>query len=67
MSEISEIEVGKVVTDPVMEKLLKNPSLIQRELNNRSLYQFLIWAWDEVSGHPFIDNRATGKYKNDYM
>jgi len=56
MNEVAEIEVGKVVTDPVMEKLLKNPSLIQRELNNRSLYQFLIWAWDEVSGHPFIDN-----------
>ncbi len=40
----------------VLEKLLKNPALIQRELNNRSLYQFLKWAWPEVSGHPFIDN-----------
>lgn len=56
MSEISEIQIENVITDPVLEKLLKNPNLIQRELNNRSLYQFLKWAWPEVSGHPFIDN-----------
>lgn len=35
---------------------IANPLMIQRELNNRSLYQFLIWAWPEISGHPFIDN-----------
>ena len=35
---------------------LENPHLITRELNNRSLYHFLQWAWPEISGDPFIDN-----------
>lgn len=55
MNEAAEIKTG-VVADPMMDKLLKNPALIQRELNNRSLYQFLKWAWPEVCGHPFIGN-----------
>ncbi len=35
---------------------LRNPYVIQRELNNRSLYTFLQWAWPEISGQPFISN-----------
>jgi predicted phage terminase large subunit-like protein len=40
----------------LLASLLANPFLIQRELNDRSLYEFLKWAWPEISGHPFIDN-----------
>jgi len=35
---------------------LQNPLAIQREMNNRSLYAFLRWAWPEISNAPFIDN-----------
>lgn len=44
------------VQDAELEKLLKNPNFIQRELNNRSLFQFLKWAWPEISGQPFQNN-----------
>ena len=37
-------------------QLMQQPNYIQRELNNRSLYKFLVWAWPEISGQPFIDN-----------
>jgi predicted phage terminase large subunit-like protein len=39
-----------------VQKLLNNPLLIQRELNDRSLYEFLLWAWPELSGQPFVGN-----------
>jgi predicted phage terminase large subunit-like protein len=39
-----------------VQQLLNNPLLIQRELNDRSLYEFLIWAWPELSGQPFVGN-----------
>lgn len=38
------------------KKALQNPALIQRELNNRSLFEFLKWAWPELSSQPFISN-----------
>ena len=44
------------IKDAHIEHLLKNPLLIQRELNNRSLFEFLKWAWPELSGQPFIAN-----------
>ena len=61
MTQHADIEelVG-VVSDPVLEKLIKDPSMVQRELNNRSLHHFLRWAWPEVSGQPFIDNWHIG-------
>ena len=39
-----------------VQQLLNNPLLIQRELNDRSLYEFLVWAWPELSGQPFVGN-----------
>ena len=39
-----------------VQQLLNNPLLIQRELNDRSLYEFLVWAWSELSGQPFVGN-----------
>lgn len=39
-----------------VQQLLNNPLAIQRELNNRSLFEFLTWAWPELSGQPFIAN-----------
>jgi predicted phage terminase large subunit-like protein len=33
-----------------------DPHRITRELNNRSLYRFLQWAWPEISSQPFVDN-----------
>lgn len=39
-----------------VQKLLSNPLRIQRELNDRSLFEFLSWAWAELSGQPFVAN-----------
>lgn len=39
-----------------VRQLMNNPLLIQRELNDRSLYEFLLWAWSELSGQPFLGN-----------
>lgn len=39
-----------------VQQLLNSPLLIQRELNNRSLFEFLKWAWPELSGQPFVAN-----------
>lgn len=39
-----------------VQRLLSNPMMIQRELNDRSLYEFLVWAWPELSGQPFVAN-----------
>lgn len=36
--------------------LLKNPYLIIREMNNRSLHHFLKWAWTILDTQPFVDN-----------
>lgn len=40
----------------VTKKILMNPSMIQRELNNRSFYEFLKYFWDEVSTTELVDN-----------
>ncbi len=50
-----EIELQNKKT-ALAEKLISNPHLIQRELNNRSFYQFLLWAWPVLSSHEFMDN-----------
>ena len=39
-----------------VKELLKNPLLITRELNNRSLYHFLEYFWPVVSAHTFTPN-----------
>lgn len=49
-------EVATISKEQKIRLLLDNPILIQRALNDRSLYQFLIWAWPEISGQPFIAN-----------
>lgn len=59
MSDLIAIQEEKgvgMVNDPLIEKLLKNPNLVQKELNNRSLYSFLKWAWPEISGQPLVEN-----------
>ena len=42
--------------EELLKEILCNPNIAQRELNNRSFYQFLLWAWPEISNHPFVDN-----------
>jgi predicted phage terminase large subunit-like protein len=48
--------VQELLRSPTLKKAVENPRLITRELNNRSLYHFLRWAWPELSGQPFVDN-----------
>jgi predicted phage terminase large subunit-like protein len=51
--------VQKLTDQPKETRILQalnNPLAIQRELNNRSLYSFLKWAWPEISNHAYIDN-----------
>ena len=40
----------------LMREALQNPLYIYRELNNRSLYDFLQYFWDTVSPHAFQGN-----------
>jgi predicted phage terminase large subunit-like protein len=35
---------------------LQNPSLLVREMNNRSLHHFLRWAWPILNSQDFVDN-----------
>ena len=44
-----------ISTDQIKE-LLKNPLIVTRELNNRSLYHFLEHFWPVVSAHTFTPN-----------
>lgn len=39
-----------------MKESLKNPLLIVRELNNRSLYHFIQWFWPVVCNQEFVGN-----------
>lgn len=48
--------VGEPVVTDRIKSLLANPNAIQRALNDRSLFEFLVWAWPEISGHPFVSN-----------
>ena len=47
---------GLDIQSPKVKQALSNPVMIQRELNNRSLFEFLRWAWPELTGQPFIAN-----------
>lgn len=53
--EIVKDEKSFVDYDKI-NRVLSNPLALQRELNNRSLFHFLQWAWPEVSTQPFIPN-----------
>ena len=39
-----------------MKKLISNPTLLQREINNRSFYEFVKYFWQEISTEILIDN-----------
>ena len=45
-----EIDQAKIA------RVLNNPLALQKELNNRSLFHFLQWAWPEVTTQPFVGN-----------
>jgi len=40
----------------IVKSLIKNPYAVIRELNNRSLYNFVKFFWSEYSTDPFSDN-----------
>jgi predicted phage terminase large subunit-like protein len=48
--------VSNLIQDPKIRKIMENPRLITREMNNRSLHHFLRWAWSELSSQPYVDN-----------
>lgn len=54
--DILEAPIGAGIDTSKFQDALSNPARLQRELNNRSLYEFVKWGWDEVSGHPFVTN-----------
>lgn len=59
--EIEILESERIVhTEPTkvdrMRESLKNPLLIVKELNNRSLYHFLQWFWPVISNQEFKGN-----------
>lgn len=40
----------------VVEKLLQNPVVLQRAINNRSFYDFFIYFWPMISNEIIVDN-----------
>jgi predicted phage terminase large subunit-like protein len=42
--------------DEKAKLMMENPLLAIRALNDRSLYEFLQWAWPELSSQPFVTN-----------
>ena len=61
MSTITEIakRTSQLNRSPKKERVkeaLLHPVTITRELNNRSLYHFFLWAWDAISNQPYVEN-----------
>lgn len=52
----------EVVTEPTLKEqrlldyAVKNPTALQREINDRSLFDFLEWIWPAYSAQPFVAN-----------
>ena len=56
--DIPDVRLTGLKRDPsnVALQAIENPISIDRELNNRSLYHFLQYFWDQVSPHEFQGN-----------
>lgn len=54
--------MNEVSTEPTLKEqalldfAVKNPSALQREINDRSLFDFLEWVWPAYSSQPFVPN-----------
>lgn len=53
--EKEQMEILKAKTE-VMKWMVQNPYLVQREINNRSFFNFVKWAWSEISSEKFQSN-----------
>lgn len=40
----------------LLDFAIRNPAALQREINDRSLYDFLEWVWPAYSAQPFVPN-----------
>lgn len=50
------MEVATHSEQDLLNLAVQDPTAIQRELNNRSLFEFLCWAWPAYSSQPFVAN-----------
>ena len=55
-TNIAELTRTKIPKAERMQKALEDPTLIVREMNNRSLFEFIKYFWPEVSNDPFLPN-----------
>lgn len=46
----------KISEQELLDFATKNPSALQREINDRSLFDFLEWIWPAYSSQPFVAN-----------
>jgi predicted phage terminase large subunit-like protein len=53
---VETTEITRAPRTDILREALKNPHAVTRELNNRSLYQFLQYFWPVVSAHTFSPN-----------
>ena len=53
---LTKIHNGPLTKKDRAKKAVINPLQIRRELNNRSLYEFIKYFWDQVSNDEFIPN-----------
>jgi predicted phage terminase large subunit-like protein len=40
----------------LLDFAIKDPTKLQREINDRSLFEFLLWVWPAYSSQPFVAN-----------
>jgi len=57
MDEVTTIPSrSELKEQSLLDFAVSNPSALQREINNRSLFDFLEWVWPAYSAQPFVAN-----------
>ena len=51
-----EIELNNKDKESLKQMLMDNPYLLVREINNRSFYEFMKWAWPEIISEDLVEN-----------
>lgn len=48
--------LAEIKEQSLLDFAVKNPAVLQREINDRSLFDFLEWVWPAYSAQPFVGN-----------
>lgn len=56
MQDVNDITTATIKEQSLLDFAVKHPDALQREINDRSLYDFLEWVWPAYSSQPFVSN-----------